>query len=168
VLVMAVAAGVVGTRTAALLRDTAQPAATAVTTTTVATGGQGGRRAPDTLGGMPRTDPFGTTPVRGGVVPATYGTSAADTVSLIANPPGMDRGAKWRAGIRSSRPDELAAAVTFHRVPIDGLDIWCTDDQRAFKACYIVGPKLEIDITGSGTPSRLADLLAEAYRRMGG
>jgi hypothetical protein len=165
---MAVAAVVVGTRTAALLRETARPAAAAVTTTTVATGAQGGRQAPDTLGGMPRTDPFGTTPVRGGVVPATYGTSAADTVSLIANPPGMDRGAKWRASLRGSWPDQSLTDVKFHRVPVDGLDIWCTDDQRAFKACYVAGPKLEIDITGSRPSSQLAGLLAEAYRKLGG
>jgi hypothetical protein len=163
---MAAAAVVVGTRAAALLREPARPAA--VTTTTLTTGAQGGRQAPDTLGGMPRTDPFGTTPVRGGVVPATYGTSAADTVSLIANPPGMDRGAKWRASLRGSWPDQSLTDVEFHRVPRDGLDIRCTDDQRVFKACYIAGPRLEIDVTGSGSPSRLADLLAEAYRKMGG
>ena len=100
---------------------------------------------------------------------AAHGTTGGvDTVLLIANPPGMDRGAKWRASIRSSKPDELATAVEFHRIPRDGLDVRCTDDERTFKACYVAGPKLEVDITGSHSSSRLADLLAEAYRKMGG
>jgi hypothetical protein len=87
---------------------------------------------------------------------------------LMANQAGKGRvpGAKERAEIAVGSYDGIKAQ--FRAMPRNSLDIRCTDDSRVTRVCYVTGPELEADIVGDLPASRLADLLAEGYRKLGG
>lgn len=154
-----------------------RPAAAAGPSTTAAgNSATGGRslHAPDTLGGFPRSDePFPMPAFAGGrAVTGFYSSSDPRQFAiLVAARPGAAVQAPgqiasfWAEGIDGS-------PGTFKRFPRDALDIRCADRKSpagkvVAAVCYLDRPDLQVVVTGA-PPSRVADMVAEAYRKLRG
>lgn len=148
-------------------------AGTTPTGTAARTTGQKRLRAPDTLADLRRYDAFNAVPPPLGaagsdqVIGAGYATPDGHTgVLLLASRPGADIEAPeetakfWAAGPNGGR-------VEFRPFPRDGLDIRCAEaGDRA--VCYLDGPNLAAVMNGTLPADRVADLLAEAHRKLTG
>ena len=156
-----------------------EPAAagTAPTTTTSTAAGQKPLRVPDALGAFRRSDPFdlpslqsGQGPIaRGEAVVAGYrGPDGRTGVLLNAARPGVAMAAAHQAEFWAS--DALTGEpAAFRRFPRAGLDIRCAPTAAGDGAvCYLALPDLEVVMSGHPSAPRLADLLAEAYRKLAG
>jgi hypothetical protein len=153
-----------------------EPAAagTAPTTTTSTAAGQKPLRVPDALGAFRRSDPFdlpslqsGQGPIaRGEAVVAGYrGPDGRTGVLLTATRPGIAMAAAQQAKLSASNP-LTGEPAPFRRFPRAGLDIRCAQTAGGGAVCYLALPDLEVVLRGHPSAPRLADLLAEAYRKL--
>jgi hypothetical protein len=151
----------------------AAAAGTTPTSTAARATGQQRLRAPDTLAELRRFDAFDGVQLPPGaagndqVVAAGYATPDGRTgVLLLASRPGADIEAPeetakfWAAGPDGSRAE-------FRPFLRDGLDIRCAESDGG-AVCYLDGPDLAAVMNGSLPADRMADLLAEAHRKLTG
>jgi hypothetical protein len=170
---VALAAPVVANRSRG--RAPERPAAAAEpSTTTAGDSATGGRslRAPDTLGGIPRSaDPFTPPPaIAGGRAITAFYSSSDDRQHgiLVAAGPGVLQAPGRIASIWAQGLD--GSPGTFKRFPRDALDIRCADvkgptGKVVIAVCYLDRPDLNVVVTGA-PPTRIADMVAEAYRKL--
>jgi hypothetical protein len=154
-----------------------RPAAAAAGPSTTAAGNSatGGRtlRPPDTLGGLPRNDePFPMPAFAGGqAITAFYGSSDSRQLAiLIAARSGAVQAPERIASFWAQGAD--GSPGTFERSPRDALDIRCAGRKSpagkvVLAVCYLDRPDLQVVVNGA-PPSRVADMVAEAYRKLSG
>jgi hypothetical protein len=154
--------------------EPAPPAAGAAPTTTSAAAGQA-LRVPDTLGDFRRLGELDELrqqlergPLASGeLVLAGYEAADGRTgVILRANRPSVARGSAQKAAELHASNPVTGGTGRFTSFPRDGLDIRCAT-RKDGAVCYLEVPDLEAVLFGSPSAPRLADLLAEAYRKLG-